>query len=202
MADDALLPIRTAPIGEALGPFLDRLAWSKADLGRFLGVSRQSVSRWAHGHVRMSERDKAALLFVQEAARTEREEGNLLLFSDFGDWALPLGIRGLICARFEEQVPEGAGRVLGPDQIFEIRKQLGWIQAEMAAFFGVTHSTPAKWEGPDPQVGPATEAELIALREWASRPDAEEKKIRTLWQEGISRFMTEIVSWEPGTFPD
>jgi DNA-binding transcriptional regulator YiaG len=211
MPDDALPPILTAAIGPEIDPLIRKLGWSKADLGRFLQASRQTVSKWARGRSSVRERNKAAIRFVRKALEVE----DPIFSSDFGEWALPLGIRGLVFKRlgveppFEtaegmEAAPEdlrGSGPLLGPEDIREIRRELGWIQAEMAAFFGVTHSTPAKWEKADPQVGPAAEAELIALREHASSSEAGESKMRELWKEGVNRFMTEILSWKSGIFP-
>lgn len=211
MADDALFPIRTASIGSEIDPLIQELGWSKADLARFLGVTRTTVSRWAHGQSRMDERQKAAVLFLQRAleAETEKQASRYgggprprRFRKRFGKWALSRGIRGLVRERYQLEEPEGEPPPLGPDEIREIREQLGWIQAETAAFFGITHSTPAKWEDADPQVGPSTEAELIALRELAARHHADEEFIRSLWQEGVRAFMTEVVGWVGETYTE
>ena len=113
-------------------------------------------------------------------------------------------MRGLVYARFRKpgRREDFSPRLLGPEEIKGIRKRLGWIQAEMAAFFGVTHSTPAKWEGPDPGLSSAAQAGMIALREWTFRPEADPDQIRGLWEKGISSFMTKTVGWDPGVFFD
>jgi len=219
MASDALFPIRTAGAGEMIGPLAHDLRWAKADLGRFLGRGRPTVSRWAHGKRRVPEREAAAIRFLRRAADVEREEGDIILRSHFGEWALPLGIRGLVAARFQKLGeleekrggPERNSPLLSPRRVRKVRGALGWTQAETAAFFGVTHSTPAKWEDTsleDPRVGPATEAELLALRWHAEElragqdEDANGAGIRDLWQEGVSHFMTEMVGWTPGILPE
>lgn len=205
MGEDALFPIATPPAGDTIKPLLEDLQWSKAGLARFLGVTRQTVSRWASGHRQMDERQKAALRFLAHAAQVESSglhgAKRARFLSGFGQWASKLGIRGFVCARFGDPRRFEQERLLHPEEIRTIRDQLGWIQAEMAAFFGVTHSTPAKWEGPDPRVGRSTEAELMALREWFSRSDTENEEARTLWEEGVSEFMTGILGWEKGIFP-
>jgi len=223
MGDDALPPIVTPPITGQIDPLLDRLSWSKADLGRFFGVSRTQASQWAHGHTKISEPVKALFRYLKHAAGVEaasveasegtsrgktaqrkikrRREGTLRLF---GEAAHEAGVRGLIFARFgqagrREDLPD---RLLNPDEIKDIRERLGWIQAEMAAFFGVTHSTPGKWEAPDPGLSPAAQAGMIALREWSFRPGADPEEIRTLWETGLSAFLTETVQWNAGVLAD
>lgn len=220
VADDALFAIATPPVQEEINPLLETLGWGKTHLGRFLGVSRTWASRWAHGHVSPGERAKAAFRFLQVAAETEATglEGSrrVRFLRRFGEWAHGAGIRGLVYARFRRspEIKETSGP-LPPSEIYQIRQDLGWIQAEMAAFFGITHSTPAKWENlemDDPRISPATEAELIALREHAAWPrvagpglafpNPEEIGVRRLWQAGVSGFMTSVVGWEQGIFPD
>lgn len=237
MADDALPPIKSPPIREEIDPLLETLSWSKAKLARFLGVYRPSVSRWAHGKSSAREPEKAGIRFLRAALKEWMDAGRPRREARFGEAALELGLRGLVCARFQvdedrlgkhdfgeqnlgdsgptdkpspesfsengdgETTGERPGRLLGPAAVRHVRERLGWIQAEMAAFFGVTHSTPAKWEGPDPGFSQAAEAGMIALLGWAEEV-GESEDLRGLWQVGLSAFLSGEVGWETGRLPE
>lgn len=212
MAQDALPPIETGPAEKELRHLKQTLRLTDRDLADFFSVTRKAVSRWVNGRVQMGEREKALARLLLRAAEVETDGGETSglggprrerRLEEIGAWASSIGARGLALAQFylDTKVPAEEGTPLyDGEDIRQIRKQLGWIQAEMAAFFGVTHSTPAKWEGPDPRVGAAGEAGLLALEHFAGEKAPEAGDLGDLWQVGISAFLTEHVSWEEGIY--
>lgn len=83
-----------------------------------------------------------------------------------------------------------------------LRDDLGWTQAELAAFLGVTHSVPAVWEDPggDGPTSEAVRAALLALR-LARGPErgqypGSDQPMEKLREEGLSAFYREAACLE------
>jgi len=79
--------------------------------------------------------------------------------------------------------------------VIRARRQTTWTQAEWAAFFGVTHSTPAVWEAPDPGFGAVTAAEVLAVRCLAEAPEPfgyPAEAIPRLWTQGIGALLHDV----------
>jgi len=177
---------------EALPDLRGRLEWTQAELGRFFKVSRVTVANWETRGVGETEPRKAALRFVFDCLDASPVSGR-----EVGEALLSAGLTSALTAGVHRSphLSEGASdKAIGPEESVEIRICLGWTQAELAAFLGVTHSVPAVWEDPDEE-GPTSEAvraALLALRLVGS-PEQEEypkpgQPMETLRREGLSAF--------------
>lgn len=208
---EARSPIRTPDFfQDGLAELRDQLGWAQADLGRFFGVSRVAVSNWETRGVGETEPRKAALRLVERCLQVSPAPSPKV-----GEALLGAGVARFVTAamrrspRFREGAVDketeleevGLGEV-GPEEAVRIRSRLGWSQAELAAFLGVTRSVPAVWEDTE-DTGPGSEAvqaALLSLRLVAD-PEEEEKEekheehpgpdrhpLETLRREGVSAF--------------
>jgi DNA-binding transcriptional regulator YiaG len=198
---EARAPITTPDFfEEELAGLRGQLEWTQAELGRFFEVSRVTVANWETRGVGETEPRKAALRFVSDCLEASPAPG-----PEVGEALLSAGLTGVLTAGVHRspRLNEGAcDKEVGPKEAAEIRGRLGWTQAELAAFLGVTHSVPAVWEDPDEE-GPtdkAVRAALLALR-LASDPEREEHPgpnqpmekfpMEKLGEEGLSAFYRE-----------
>jgi DNA-binding transcriptional regulator YiaG len=199
-------PITTPDFFEETLPNLrGRLEWTQAELGEFFGVSRVTVANWETRGVGETEPRKAALRFVSDCLEASPAPG-----SEVGEALLSAGLTRALTAgvhrsprlRSPRLNEGGCDKAVGPKEAAEIRNRLGWTQAELAAFLGVTHSVPAVWEdsGEEGPTDKAVRAALLALR-LASNPEREEHPgpnqsmqkfpMEKLGEEGLSAFYRE-----------
>jgi transcriptional regulator with XRE-family HTH domain len=190
---EARAPITTPDFfEEELADLRGRLEWTQADLGQFFGVSRVAVANWETSGVGETEPRKAALRLVSDCLKASPAPGR-----EVGKALLSVGLTRALTAGVHQtpSVDEGGcDKEIGPKEADEIRGRLGWTQAELAAFLGLTHSVPAVWEDPD-EGGPtdrAVEAALLALR-LVSDPEQQEhpgpdRPMETLRKKGLSAF--------------
>jgi DNA-binding transcriptional regulator YiaG len=193
---EARAPITTPDFfEEELADLRGRLEWTQADLGQFFGVSRVAVANWETSGTGETEPRKAALRFVSDCLEASPAPAN-----EVGEALLSVGLTRALTAGVHQspRVDEGGcDKEVGPEEVVEIRGRLGWTQAELAAFLGVTHSVPAVWEDPEEE-GPTDEAvraALLALR-LASDPEQEEhpgpnQPMEKFGEEGLSSFYKE-----------
>ncbi|MCS4116025.1 transcriptional regulator with XRE-family HTH domain [Salinibacter ruber] len=187
------LPVTTPDIfGKKLPKLREKVGWTQAELGQFFGVSKISAHRWEKRGVGETEPRKAALRFVSDCLEASPAPAD-----EVGEALLSVGLTRALTAGVHQspRVDEGGcDKEVGPEEVVEIRGRLGWTQAELAAFLGVTHSVPAVWEDSDGE-GPTSEAvraALLALR-LASNPEREEhpgpnQPVEKLREEGLSAF--------------
>lgn len=194
-------PIRTPDFfEEELAGLRGRLEWTQAELGQFFEVSRVTVANWETRGVGETEPRKAALRFVSDCLEASPAPGLKV-----GEALLGAGLTRALTAgvhRSPRLNEGGHDKEVGPKEAADIRGRLGWTQAELATFLGVTHSVPAVWED-SAEEGPtdkAVRAALLTLR-LASDPEREEhpgpnqsmEKFPTekLGEEGLSAFYRE-----------
>lgn len=189
----ARAPITTPDFFEQKLPGLrNELGWTQADLGRFFGVSRVTVTNWETSSVGETEPRKAALRFVSDCL-----EGSPAPGREVGEALLSTGLTRALTAGVHQspRLDEGGcDKEIGPKEAAEIRSRLGWTQAELAVFLGVTHSVPAVWEDSDEE-GPTREAvraALLALRLVADPEQQEhpgpDRPMETFRKKGLSAF--------------
>jgi DNA-binding transcriptional regulator YiaG len=193
---EARAPITTPDFfEEELAGLRGRLEWTQVELGRFFGVSRVTVANWEASGVGETEPRKAALRLVVGCLEASPAPGR-----EVGKALLSVGLTRALTAGVHQtpSVDEGGcDKEIGPKEAAETRGRLGWTQAELAAFLGLTHSVPAVWEDPDEE-GPtdrAVEAALLALR-LVSSPGQDEypgpdQPMETLRGEGLCAFYRE-----------
>lgn len=190
---EARAPITTPDFfEEELADLRGRLEWTQADLGGFFGVSRVTVANWETRGVGETEPRKAALRFVSDCLEASPAPG-----PEVGEALLSAGLTRALTAGVHRspRVDEGScDKEIGPKEVVEIRGRLGWTQAELAAFLGVTHSVPAVWEDSDEE-GPTSEAvraALLALRLVADPEQQEhpgpDRPMETFRKKGLSVF--------------
>jgi len=157
-----LEPVRTAAFfEEQLSDLRGRLEWTQAELGQFFGVSRVSISRWESRGVGETEPRKAALRLVADCV-----EASSVAAPEVGRTLLGAGVVSTVTAAVHRspRVDEGGRRdPVDWQKVIDVRNLLGWTQAELAAFLGVTHSVPAVWERPGSSLDKAVRAALLAL---------------------------------------
>lgn len=176
---------------EKLSELRGCLGWSQAELGRFFGVSRASVSRWETRGVGETEARKAALRLIGSTVKASSAPAR-----GVGARLLDTRVVGTVLAAAHERPRLGGARRAdehtadkhsadehstdehsaergpssGPGEkkvdwkkAFRVRDRLGWTQAEFAAFLGVTQSVLSVWERPGGSFDAAVEAALLAL---------------------------------------
>jgi transcriptional regulator with XRE-family HTH domain len=199
---EARSPIRTSDFfQDRLAGLRDQLGWTQADLGRFFGVSRVAVANWETRGVGETEPRKAALRLVDRCREASPAPGR-----EVGAALLRAGVARFVTTAVHRSPRLGEGAVdekVGPKEATRIRGRLGWSQAELAAFSGVTRSVPAVWEDTD-EDGPASEAvraALLALRlvadpELEEYPGPDRHPMETLRTEGLSAFYRAVAHLE------
>jgi transcriptional regulator with XRE-family HTH domain len=187
-------PVQTASLfEEELSELRGRLKWTQAELGQFFGVSRVSISRWESRGVGESEPRKAALRLVAGCV-----EASPAAAPRVGSALLRAGLVSAVTAAVHRSPQVDEGRRRDPvdwQKVIAVREVLGWTQAELAAFLGVTHSVPAVWERPGSSLDKAVRAALLAL-ELAADPEhreypAPDRPMETLRREGLGAFYRE-----------
>jgi len=201
---EARAPIRTPDFfEEALPDLRGRLEWTQAELGEFFGVSRVTVTNWETRGVGETEPRKAALHFVSDCLEASPAPG-----PEVGETLLSAGLTRALTAgvhRSPRLNEGGCDKEVGPKEAAEIRGRLGWTQAELAAFLGVTHSVPAVWEdsGEEGPTDKAVRAALLALRlvadperkEYpATNQPTEAMRLETLRKKGVNAFYREAAA--------
>lgn len=155
-------PVQTAAFfEEELSGLRGRLGWTQVELGQFFGVSRVSVCRWESRGVGETEPRKAALRLVADCL-----EKSAAAAPTVGRTLLKTGLVPAVTAAVHRTSQVGEGGRKDPvdwQKVIDVRGLLGWSQAELAAFLGVTHSVPAVWERPDSSLDGAVRAALLAL---------------------------------------